>query len=542
MNGNEKRRAEEAAKLAQKAAKAEAQRVAQKEKLAAIERDKDQKLRIQDEVTRKKNDQAAERARKEEEKLFAEAKKKALEQEKMALVAEKKKKDQIKAKEDAATAAEIEKQKQRKVAARKADAERMWTPNDLAELRGEFIKYDTNKDGTIPASNVATICETLGETLNNSALQLLLTEMKKDIAERVEWVNFLNALVSKREAARRNGVGLLEKFGLKKAAAEKKKNARIKAEEDAAKLEEIEKKKQRKVAARKADAERMWTPNDLAELRGEFIKYDTNKDGTIPASNVATICETLGETLNNSALQLLLTEMKKDIAERVEWVNFLNALVSKREAARRNGVGLLEKFGLKKAAAEKKKNARIKAEEDSVKEEAAKAEIVRQKASEVARKKKETEKLAIVKRNEEIEKRAKEEKRKIEARKQEEERKKAESVKNKAAEARKREAAIRKKKAAAVKDKAKEREEKKAQAERRKKLKKQHLLAQDAMKAQIVKEKGKGNFDKAKILKAQLKELEKTQAKELKNPVRPAAGTGKSKAPGSGRKLYNPNK
>jgi hypothetical protein len=93
----------------------------------------------------------------------------------------------------------------------------------------------------------------------------------------------------------------------------------------------------------------------LAELRGEFIKYDTNKDGTIPASNVATICETLGETLNNSALQLLLTEMKKDIAERVEWVNFLNALVSKREAARRNGVGLLEKFGLKKAAAEKKK-------------------------------------------------------------------------------------------------------------------------------------------------------------------------------------------
>ena len=410
MNGNEKRKAEEAAKLAQKAAKAEAQRVAQKEKLAAIERDKDQKLRIQDEVTRKKNDQAAERARKEEEKLFAEAKKKALEQEKMALVAEKKKKDQIKAKEDAATAAEIEKQKQRKV------------------------------------------------------------------------------------------------------------------------------------AARKADAERMWTPNDLAELRGEFIKYDTNKDGTIPASNVATICETLGETLNNSALQLLLTEMKKDIAERVEWVNFLNALVSKREAARRNGVGLLEKFGLKKAAAEKKKNARIKAEEDSVKEEAAKAEIVRQKASEVARKKKETEKLAIVKRNEEIEKRAKEEKRKIEARKQEEERKKAESVKNKAAEARKREAAIRKKKAAAVKDKAKEREEKKAQAERRKKLKKQHLLAQDAMKAQIVKEKGKGNFDKAKILKAQLKELEKTQAKELKNPVRPAAGTGKSKAPGSGRKLYNPNK
>tara|TARA_B100000780_G_scaffold266923_1_gene223547 strand:- start:109 stop:315 length:207 start_codon:yes stop_codon:yes gene_type:complete len=68
------------------------------------------------------------------------------------------------------------------------------------------------------------------------------------------------------------------------------------------------------------------------------------------------------------------------------------------------------------------------------------------------------------------------------------------------------------------------------------------LLAQDDMKAKIVQEKSKGNFDKAKQLKIELKELEKRQAKELKTPVRPAEGTGKKAAPGSGRKVYNPSK
>ena len=39
-----------------------------------------------------------------------------------------------------------------------------------------------------------------------------------------------------------------------------------------------------------------------------------------------------------------------DITKKVEWVNFLNALVPKREQARRKGTGLLEKFGLKKSS------------------------------------------------------------------------------------------------------------------------------------------------------------------------------------------------
>ena len=62
------------------------------------------------------------------------------------------------------------------------------------------------------------------------------------------------------------------------------------------------------------------------------------------------------------------------------------------------------------------------------------------------------------------------------------------------------------------------------------------------MKARIVQEKSKGNFDIAKQLKIDLKNMVENQAKELKTPVRPAAGTGKSKAPGSGRKVYNPSK
>ena len=57
-------------------------------------------------------------------------------------------------------------------------------------------------------------------------------------------------VVSVRARARKQGVGLLEKFGVKKAAAEKKKLAQIKAREDAKLAEEVEKRKERDAAAR----------------------------------------------------------------------------------------------------------------------------------------------------------------------------------------------------------------------------------------------------------------------------------------------------
>ena len=110
----------------------------------------------------------------------------------MTLEAERKKKEQIQAKGEAAKAAEIEREKQRKIAARKAEAERQWTPNDLAELREEFLKFTTKKKSsssmTIPSSAVKTICETLGETLTVGALQLLLTEMKPTSEDQIQWV------------------------------------------------------------------------------------------------------------------------------------------------------------------------------------------------------------------------------------------------------------------------------------------------------------------------------------------------------------------
>ena len=530
--------------LEEKKRKAELKMKQQKEKLALLEAQKDEQLKAQDEIARKRNAQAAARAKKEEEKLYAEAKKKALEKEQMTLVAEKKKNDLIKAKADTAVLLEQEKVKQRKIAANKANAERLWTSNDLTELRDEFNKFDTAQEGTVSGANVKVICETLGETLSPNMLQLLLSEMKQDnTTKQVAWVHFLNALVPKREAARRKGVGLLEKFGLKKAAAEKKKYDQIKAAEDKVRMEELEKVKQRKIAASKADAERLWTSNDLTELRDAFNNYDTAQEGTVSGANVKLICETLGETLNGTGLQLLLTAMKQDnTTKQVAWVHFLNALVPKRKAAIKKGIGLLEKMGLKKAAAEKKKKEQIKAAEDTVMEEAKKAALARDRASLVAKKKKQAEKEAIVKRNEEIKQRALEEKKKIELKKQEAEKKKEARVKKNATDARKREDEIKKKKANAVKNKAKEREEKKRQAEVRKKLKKQHLLLQDDMKARIVQEKSKGNFDIAKQLKIDLKNMVENQAKELKTPVRPAAGTGKSKAPGSGRKVYNPSK
>lgn len=246
MNGNDRRKAEEAKKLAEKAAKAEAKVLSQKNKLAEIERQKDQRLKAKDEKQRANNQKAAERAKKEEEKVYAAAKKQALEKEKMALIAEKKKQDLIQAKKQSAVAAEAEKKVLRKSAARKADAERLWTPNDLNELRVEFNKFDTKKNGTIESIKVSIICETLGETLSNVGLSNLLTKMKQDEQDGingskgfVEWVNFLNALVPKRDAARKKGIGLLEKFGLKKAAAEKKKTARIKAEEEQKAQDEV---------------------------------------------------------------------------------------------------------------------------------------------------------------------------------------------------------------------------------------------------------------------------------------------------------------
>ena len=65
-------------------------------------------------------------------------------------------------------------------------------------------------------------------------------------------------------------------------------------------------------------------------------------------------------------------------------------------------------------------------------------------------------------------------------------------------------------------------------------------MAQDDMKAKIVKAKSNGNFADAKQLKIDLKTMIEEQAKELKTPVRPPVGVKKAKAPGSGRKVYNP--
>ena len=305
------------------------------------------------------------------------------------------------------------------------------------------------------------------------------------------------------------------------ALAEKKKLQQIQNKEQNALAEEAEKKRQRAIASRKADAERKWTPNDLAELREEFAKYDYGKTTTIEPDKVTAICAALGEALTKPKLDALTAKMDKGGTGSIAWEDFLDALVPVRESARRSGAGLLEKFGVKKAAAEKKKLERIEEREASTAAAAAEAEKERERATKKATAAKQREKEAIKKRNAEIAARAKEEQKKIELRKQAAEKEKAVLVKKKAAEARKREAEVAKKKAAAVKDKAREREAKKAEAARRKALRKGHLVAQDKMKAKIVEAKDKGNFAVAKKLKADLKQLMVDQEKALKMPAAP---------------------
>ena len=540
MDGNqlrklekEKQRAAKAKALADKQAAAEKARLQKEANHAAMlaERAKADEARVA---------AAAERARLEEEKVRAAAKQQAIAKEKAIALAEKKKLEQIRNKEHAALAEEAEKKKQRAIAARKAEAERKWTPNDLAELREEFTKFDHEKNSTVASDKILTICSALGETLTKPKLDALTAKMDREGSGQISWEDFLDALVPVREAARRQGEGLLEKFGLKKAAAEKKKLEQIRNKEHAALAEEAEKKKQRAIAARKAEAERKWTPNDLAELREEFTKFDHEKNSTVASDKILTICSALGETLTKPKLDALTAKMDREGSGQISWEDFLDALVPVREAARRQGEGLLEKFGLKKAAAEKKKLEQIRNKEQAAAAAAAEAEKERERAAKKAAEAKLREKEAIKQRNAEIAARAKEEKKKIELRKQAAEREKEQAVKRKAAEARKREAAVAKKKADDVKDKARQREAKKAEAARRKKLKKKHLAAQDEMKAKIVAAKSKGNFDEAKKLKANLKQMISDQEQELRTPAPPeGAKTPRSKnaPPGKGGRV-----
>ena len=521
MDGNQRRKLEK-----EKQRRAKAQALADKQ--AAVEKSRLEKearnealLAERAKVDEARSAAAAERARLEDEKVRAAAKKNAQEKQKATALAEKKKLQQIQNKEQNALAEEAEKKRQRAIASRKADAERKWTANDLAELREEFAKYDYGKTTTIEPDKVTAICAALGEALTKPKLDALTAKMDKGGTGSIAWEDFLDALVPVRESARRSGAGLLEKFGVKKAAAEKKKLERIKNEEQNALAEEAEKKRQRAIASRKADAERKWTANDLAELREEFAKYDYGKTTTIEPDKVTAICAALGEALTKPKLDALTAKMDKGGTGSIAWEDFLDALVPVRESARRSGAGLLEKFGVKKAAAEKKKLERIEEREASTAAAAAEAEKERERATKKATAAKQREKEAIKKRNAEIAARAKEEQKKIELRKQAAEKEKAVLVKKKAAEARKREAEVAKKKAAAVKDKAREREAKKAEAARRKALRKGHLVAQDKMKAKIVEAKDMGNFAVAKKLKADLKQLMVDQEKALKMPAAP---------------------
>ena len=244
-----------------------------------------------------------------------------------------------------------------------------------AELREEFSKFDYSKNATIEFTMFPPSAPRWGNRSANPSLTPWSRRWTRVVGT-IIWEDFLDALVPLREAARQ-GEGLLEKFGVKKAA--EKRN--LSASETKSKTPLPKRQKRRgSVLSRHEKLKRSeMDTNDLAELREEFSKFDYSKNATIESNKVSTICARW-ESLSKPKLDALVAKMDKSGAGTIIWEDFLDALVPFVKLHVVAG-RLLEKFGVKKAAAEKKIE-QIKAREAAAAAAAAEGERTR----EVARK------------------------------------------------------------------------------------------------------------------------------------------------------------
>ena len=136
----------------------------------------------------------------------------------------------------------------------------------------------------------------------------------------------------------------------------------------------------------------------------------------------------LGEDLSKKQLRVLIKEIDTDGNGTIEWEEYLIAMSSKREEARRKGSGLLEFFSKKLEEVKEKKEKQLVAKEKSAELRAKRTEEERLLAAKRVRDMDVEERKAIKKKNEEQQRKALLEKEKIEAQISEEINAKAQSL------------------------------------------------------------------------------------------------------------------
>merc|ERR1711998_358346 len=132
--------------------------------------------------------------------------------------------------------AERKREEKRIANQRRAEIERRINPKDLALFREQFNAFDTDGSGSIDVEELGGIMRSLGEDLSRKQLKALIKEIDTDENGTIEWEEYLIAMSSKREEARRKGSGLLEFFSKK--------------------LDEVKEKKEKQLLAKEKEAEK----------------------------------------------------------------------------------------------------------------------------------------------------------------------------------------------------------------------------------------------------------------------------------------------
>jgi Ca2+-binding EF-hand superfamily protein len=177
---------------------------------------------------------------------------------------------------------------------------------------------------------------------------------------------------------------------------------------------EMEREEKRLANFKRAEIERLFSAKDLKLFRDQFEQFDVDGSGSIDAVELGNICASLGETLSDSQLRAMIQEIDSNGNGVIEWEEYLQAMYSKRQEAKRKGSGLLEFFSAKlEQVKEKKENQLVLKEKEAVSR-ANETEKERVKALQRAAKREAVEKEAIIARNEEMQIKALKEKERIE--------------------------------------------------------------------------------------------------------------------------------
>jgi len=173
------------------------------------------------------------------------------------------------------------------------------------------------------------------------------------------------------------------------------------AEEDEVKRVsiELEKRKQRAIAARRADIERGFTRVQLEALREQFDATDTDNSQSIDAGELYAVCQKLGEDLTMKQIKKLIAEVDDDNSGEIEWEEYLLIMGKKRDEAMKKGSGLFQKMSMRADQAAIKKQEKIDVLQRQKEEQYAVQEVARREAVERASKQKVLEQEAIIAKN-----------------------------------------------------------------------------------------------------------------------------------------------